>query len=435
MNPVPRWITFAAARWAAPALVAGLLAGAATLASAATLTIACGSSGSDLALCKRHADTWARQTGNTIKTFSPPNSGTEALALYRQLFAAKSADIDVILIDIVWPGIIKDHLLDLKPYSLGAEAEHFPAIVANNTVNGKLLGMPFYTDTGVLYYRSDLLKKYGFKPPETWDDLTAAATRIQAAERAAGKPDFQGFVFQAKAYEGLSCNALEWVAGWGGGTLVDAAGNITINNPQAAKALNTAASWIGTIAPVGVLNYGEEDARGVFQNGQALFMRSWPYAWAAAQAPDSGIKGKVGVMPLPRGVGDPATTRHAGTLGGWQLAVSRYSRNPEAAASLVMHMTSAAVQKDRAIQGSFNPTRPALYQDPEVIAANDFMAGLVEMLSTAVARPSGLAGVKYPAVSLAFWDAAHEVLTKKTTGEAAVRKLEGKLKLIRREQW
>ena len=140
-------------------------------------------------------------------------------------------------------------------------------------------------------------------------------------------------------------------------------------------------------------------------------------------------------MPLPRGTGDPATTRHAGTLGGWQLAVSRYSRNPEAAASLVLHMTSAAVQKDRAIRGAFNPTRPALYQDPEVIAANEFMAGLIEMLSTAVARPSGLAGVKYPAVSLAFWDAAHEVLTKKTTGEAAVRKLEGKLKLIRRDQW
>jgi len=239
----------------------------------------------------------------------------------------------------------------------------------------------------------------------------------------------------------LSCNAIEWVASFGGGTLVDADGRITINNAAAARALDTAASWIGTIAPVGVLNYGEEDARGVFQNGQALFMRSWPYAWAAAQSADSAIRGKVGVAPLPRGtVGragkdGPGEPRHAGTLGGWQLAVSRYSHHPEAAASLVIHMTSAAVQKDRAIHGSFNPSRPALYKDPEVIAANQFMASLFTMLDSAVARPSGLAGVKYPALSLAFWDATHDVLSKKTTGEAAVRKLEGKLKLIRREQW
>lgn len=419
-------------RWLALPGLALLLASAG--AHAATLTIACGSSGSELAFCKRHADHWAKQNGHTIRTFSPPNNGTEALALYRQLFAAKSADIDVLLVDIIWPGIIKDHLLDLKPYSQGAEAEHFPAVIANNTVAGRLLGMPWYTETGLLYYRSDLLQKYGLKPPETWDDLAAAAAKVQAGERAAGKPDFHGYIFQAKAYEGLSCNAIEWIAGSGGGTLVDTQGNITINNAAAAKALNTAAGWIGTISPVGVLNYGEEDGRGVFQNGGALFLRSWPYVWAPSQSADSLIKGKVGVMALPRGSG-AAGTSHAGTLGGWQLAVSKYSANPAAAASLVLHMTSAEVQKDRAIHGSFNPSRPALYKDPDIIAANAFMAGLFEMLNTAVARPSALAGIKYPAVSLALWDATHDVLSKKTTGEAAVRKLEGKLKLIRRDQW
>ena len=423
-------------------LAALSLAAVAAAAPAATLTIACGSSGSELEFCKRHADAWARQHGHSVRTFSPPNNGTEALALYRQLFAAKSADIDVLLIDVVWPGIIKDHLLDLKPYSQGVEREHFPALIANNTVAGRLLGIPWYTDTGLLYYRTDLLQKYGLKPPDTWADLTAAAARVQAGERAAGHADFFGFVFQAKAYEGLSCNALEWIASHGGGSLIDAAGNITVNNPAAARALNLAASWVGTISPVGVLNYGEEDARGVFQNGRALFMRNWPYAWAPAQAADSLIKGKVGVVALPSGVADGGgavagvgPVSHAGTLGGWQLAVSRYSREPAAAASLVLHMTSAAVQKDRAVNGAFNPSRPALYLDPEIIAANPFMASLAGILGTAVARPSGLAGIKYPAVSLAFWDATHDVLSKKTTGEAAVRKLEGKLKLVRREQW
>ena len=312
-------------------LLAMLLA--TTAVSAATLTIGCGSSGSGLEFCKRHADNWAKQHGHTIRTFSPPNNGTETLALYRQRFAAKSADIDVLMVDIIWPGIIKDHLLDVKPYSGGAENQHFPALIANNTVAGRLLGLPWYTETGLLFYRSDLLKKNGLKAPDTWNDLASAAATVQAGEHAAGKPDFHGYIFQAKAYEGLSCNALAWIAGAGGGMLVDAQGNITINNAAAAKALGWAAGWIGSISPVGVLNYAEEDGRSVFQNGGALFLRSWPYGWATAQSADSLIKGKVGVMALPRGVADASTshasTSHTGTLGGWQLAVSKYSTNQQ----------------------------------------------------------------------------------------------------------
>ena len=138
-------------------------------AHAVEITITCGPSGSDVEFCLKHAQAWAAKTGNTIKNFSPPNSPTEKLALYRQLFAAKSSDIDVVQIDTVWPGLLKDHLLDLKPYSKGVEAQHFPAIIANNSVNGKLLGMPWYTDAGLLYYRSDLLKKYGLRLPQTWE--------------------------------------------------------------------------------------------------------------------------------------------------------------------------------------------------------------------------------------------------------------------------
>ena len=416
-----------------PLAVAGLVLAAAPAAQAATITIACGASAAEVESCMKHAETWARRSGHTVRNYSQPGSATAALAVYRQLFAAKSSDIDIVRVDIIWPGILKDHLLDLKPYSRGSEAEHFPAIVANNTVAGRLVGMPWYTDTGLLYYRTDLLQKYGLKPPLTWDELATTAAKVQAGERAAGQKDFQGFVFQAKSGESLTCNAVEWIASYGGGRLVDERGEITVNNPAAVRALTAAAGWVGSISSVGVLNYAEEDARGVFQNGQALFMRNWPYAWSLAQSPDSVVKGKVGVSPLPMGTGEGA--RHAGTLGGWQLAVSRYSRAPEAAADLVMYMTSAAVQKDRAIRFSFNPTRPALYEDAEVVAANTFMAGLLTTFKESVARPSGLAGIKYPAVSLALTDAAHDVLARKTTPEAALRKLEGKLKLVRREQW
>ena len=409
-----------------------LALGAAFGVQAATITVACGGTGPDFEFCKRHAEQWAQKTGNTVKMFSQPSSTTDSLALYRQLFAAKSSDIDVIMVDIVWPGVIKDHLIDLKPYSKGAEKDHFPAIVASNTVGGKLLGMPWFTDAGLLFYRKDLLDKYGLKPPETWEDLAAAAKKVQDGERAAGSPDFQGLVFQGKAYEGLSCNALEWVSSYGGGTIVDAKGDITINNPGAAKALTTMASWIGTIAPNGVLNYAEEDARGVFQNGKAVFMRNWPYAWALSQAPDSPIKGKVGVMPLPKGGADG---RHAATLGGWQLAVSKYSKSPDAAAALVMFMTSEEIEKDRAIKGSYNPTRPALYKDKDVLAASPFMGQLSDVFTNAVARPATATGLKYPEVSQAFWDATHDVLSKKTSAEDSLKRLEGRLKQVKRSGW
>jgi len=407
--------------------------GAALSAQAATITISCGSNAADVEYCGKYAEEWGKKNGHTVKMYSPPASTTDNLALLRQQFAAKSADLDVIMIDVVWPGVIKDHLVDLKKYSKGAESKHFPAIVANNTVDGKLLGMPWFTDAGLLFYRKDLVEKYGLKAPNTWEELTAAATKIQEGERKAGSADFQGFVFQAKAYEGLTCDALEWVASFGGGEIVDKAGNITINNPGAAKALDTVASWIGTIAPSGVLNYGEEDARGVWQNGKSAFMRNWPYAWSLGQAPDSPIKGKIGVAALPAGSGPGA--KKAATLGGWQLAVSKYSKNIDAAASLALYMTSPEVQKKRAVGGSYNPTIPELYKDKDILAANPFMGELLDVFTNAVARPATATGLKYPEVSNAFWDAAHDVLEKKSTGAEAVKKLEGKLKQIKRTAW
>jgi len=415
---------------------AALLAAATPLmmagAQAATVTISCGSVGQDFEFCKKHTEEWARKTGHQVKLFTIPNSTTDILALFRQMFAAKSTDLDVINVDVVWPGVIKDHLLDLKPYSKGIEKEHFPAIVNNNTVDGKLLAMPWFTDAGLMFYRKDLLEKYGIKAPQTWEEMAVAARKIQDGERAAGNADFQGFVFQAKAYEGLTCDAVEWISSYNGGNIVNDKGEITVNNPNAAKALKTAASWIGSIAPQGVLNYAEEEARGVFQNGNAAFMRNWPYAWSLGNGADSKIKGKIGVMPLPKGGEDG---KNAATLGGWQLSVSKYSKNPEAAASLVMYMTSPEVQKERAIKGSYNPTIASLYKDKAVLDANPFFGSLYEVFTSAVPRPATATGAKYPEVSAAFWNATHDVLSGKASAEDSLKKLEAKLKQVKRNKW
>jgi trehalose/maltose transport system substrate-binding protein len=398
-------------------------------ANAETISISCGAVGAELKLCKEAAEAWGEKTGHQIQVISTPSSSTERLALYQQLLAAGASDIDVFQVDIIWPGILGNHFIDLKEYSGGAEKENFPAIIENNTVDGRLVAMPWFTDAGVLYYRKDLLEKHGEEPPQTWAALAASAQKIKDAERAEGNDKMWGFVFQGKAYEGLTCDALEWVTSHNGGTIVDADGKVTINNEGAIAAIDQAGSWIKNIAPEGVLNYAEEEARGVFQSGNAVFMRNWPYAWSLAQGPDSAIKDKVGVVALPKGGEDG---RHAATLGGWNLAVSKYSKHPEIAAELVMYLTGPEEQKRRAVVGSYNPTIASLYKDQEVLDANPFFGDLYETFVNAVPRPSTPTGTKYNQVSNEFWNAVHAVLSGKTNAADSLAQLESSLNRMSR---
>ncbi len=398
----------------------------------AVLSISCGAVGQELEVCRAGARIWERRTGHTVRLVSTPNSSSERLALYQQLLAARTRDVDVLQIDVVWPGVLAPHLLDLAPHAAGRMEAHFPALVTNNTVNGRLAAMPWFSDAPVLYYRKDLLDKYRLPPPRTWRQLTETAQRVQDAERAAGNDRLWGFVWQGRAYEGLTCNALEWIASHGGGSIVEADGRISIDNPNAAQALTLAASWVGTISPAGVLNYTEEEARGVFQSGYAVFMRNWPYAWPLVNSEDSPVRGRVSVAPMPAG----EKGFSAATLGGWQLAVSRYSAHPEIAVDLVMHLTGLAEQERRAIAAAINPTIPSLYKVPAVQSAIPFHAALAESFQRSVPRPSAVTGHRYNRVSTAFQYAVHAVLSGQSDASTALRSLKRSLmRLSRGEQW
>lgn len=413
------------------AAAAWLLAGAA---AAETLTLACGSVGQDVEQCRAGAEAWGKKTGHTVKVVPAPADASEQLTLYQQQLAAGSTDIDIYRVDVVWPGLLAGHLVDLTPLVPQEElALHFPAMVENNRVGGKLVALPWYTDAGLLYYRKDLLEKHGQKPPTTWQELATVARAVQEAERKAGNDKLVGFVFQAKASESLTCNALEWVDSFGGGTVVDGAGQVTINNPQAVEALKTAASWVDGIAPKGVLNYDEEGARGVFQSGNAVFMRNWPYAWALANDEKSPIKGKVGVMALPKG---GAGGKSTGTLGGWGLAVSKYSKNPKLAVELVRYLTGPEEQKRRALAIASNPTIMSLYKDAEVLKANPFFGSLNDTFMSAVARPAKVTGSQYTRVSSDFRNAVHQVLSGKQPADKALAELQRKLeRASRKGKW
>jgi trehalose/maltose transport system substrate-binding protein len=419
---------------AAGAFLAAATVAAGSSAEAETISISCGAVGLELKVCQDGVAIWSKKTGHQVNVVSTPNSATERLALYQQILAAGSADIDVFQIDVIWPGTLANHFVDLKSHvPADVLGSHFPAIVENNTVGGKLVAMPWYTDAGLLFYRKDLLDAAGKQPPQTWEEMSALAKELQDKARGEGNERMWGYVFQGKAYEGLTCNGLEWIDSFGGGQIVDDAGNITVNNEKAAAALGWAASAVGAIAPEGVLNYSEEESRGVFQSGNAVFMRNWPYAWALSQAEDSPIKGKVGVVPLPKGGVDG---KHTGALGGWQLAVSKYSRHGEIAIDLVRHLTSAEEQKRRAIQGSYNPTIKTLYQDQEILAAVPFFGTLYETFTSAVARPSQVTGGKYNQMSSEFFNAVHQVLSKQQQPEQALAALEKRLdRLSRGGRW
>jgi trehalose/maltose transport system substrate-binding protein len=388
-----------------------------------TIRFAGDSSGTGGAFIKALCDEWSQKTGNKVEIISRPQDASATLQQYQQYWAAKSGDVDAYQIDVIWQSIAGPHAVDLKKYYKEDEiSQHFPRIIENNTVNGKLVSIPWFTDAGVLYYRTDLLEKYGYKePPKTWEELADMAKKIQDGERKAGKPDFQGFVFQGKASESVTCNALEWVYSFGGGVIIEPDKKVTINNPNAIKALDTARSWVGSISPAGVVTYGEEEARNVWQAGNAAFMRNWPYAYALGQDPKSAIAGKFDVTVLPKG-GDNG--KNAACLGGWNLMVSAYSKNPDAAADLVKYLDSAEAQKKRAIDLSLLPTLPALYADPEVLAKNAWFKNMLDVFKNAVARPSTVTGADYNQLSTAFFQNVNKVLTGGESGKDAVQQVE-----------
>jgi trehalose/maltose transport system substrate-binding protein len=288
-----------------------------------------------------------------------------------------------------------------------------------------------FADAPALYYRKDLLDKYGKPVPKSWSGMATTANAIMDGERKAGNAKMWGFVFQGASYEGLTCDALEWIASHGGGHVVEPDGTISVDNPKAEKALEQVKSWIGSIAPPGVLSYQEEESRGVWQSGNAVFMRNWPYAYALGNGEDSPIKGKFDAVPLPAGEGgEPAAT-----LGGWALAVSKYSKHRKDAIELALFLTSAHAQKYRALESSRLPTLRSLYDDPEIGEKQPIIPRWKKVLESAVARPTAATGSKYNEVSSDFWTAVHNTLSGEDSAAGNLELLKAQLADLERGGW
>ncbi|MEI2300689.1 ABC transporter substrate-binding protein [Ensifer sp. MJa1] len=405
---------------------------AADAAAAAEISLAANTTGKNVNFIREQLAIFEKETGHKVSLVTMPPSSSEQFSQYRLWLAAGNKDVDVYQTDVVWAPQLADQFVDLSEAAKDVVGQHFPSIIASQTVNGRLVALPAFTDAPALYYRKDLLEKYGKVPPKTWDELAEIAKEIQEKERAAGQADLWGYVFQGNAYEGLTCNALEWIKSSGGGQIVEPDGTISINNEKAAAAIDRIKGWVGTISPQGVLAYQEEESRGVWQTGNSVFMRNWPYAYALGNGDDSAVKGKFAVAPLPTATdGDQPSS----TLGGWNVAVSKYSDDQEAAIALAKFLSSAEVQKRRAIELSNLPTVAALYDDAEVAKAQPFMPAWKPIFESAVPRPSAVTKVKYNEVSAKFWGAVHNSLSGNGTAAENLELLEIELTEMKGDSW
>jgi len=337
---------------------------------------------------------------------------------YVTKLSAGDTSVDVFTIDIIWPpefGAAK-WTLPLDEYFTKAEQDKFlPGPLAGNKWEGKLYSIPFYTDAGLLFYRKDILDKYGKKPPKTWDEV------ISLSKELVGKDGIEmGITFQGNQYEGLVCDVLEIMRG-NGGDVLDGK-KVVINSANNVEAIKIMRSLVEQkIAPEGVTTYKEAESLRPFLEGKSLFMRNWPYAWAQAQnSAESKIKNKVGVVSVPIG---PKGSKPSATLGGWNIAINGNipKDRKDAAVTFAKWMTSDEAEKINALIGSRLPTRKALYEDADVLKANPHWKDFYSVFVNATPRPIY---PSYPKISDAMQINVHKAITGQITAEEAVKNMQ-----------
>jgi multiple sugar transport system substrate-binding protein len=318
-----------------------------------------------------------RDSGLRVRRETLPAASDEQHLFYAINLQARSSDFDVFALDVVWVAEFAraGWLRDLSPL-LGERAREdlFPGALAAAMWDGRLYALPWFIDAGVLYYRSDLLEAHGITPPQTWQELTAAAHAITRDH-----PGLYGFVWQGKQYEGLVCNAMEFV--WSHGGEIPAAGPAMAPAERGLEFMR--ALVVDGVTPELVSTLTEEPSRVIFGQGRALFLRNWPYAWKLFEREGSPVRSKVGVSRLPHAPGSAS----AATLGGWQLGVNAFSTRPQAAERLAAFLTSPQAHKALALAYGYSPPRRSLFADPELAASQPFLASLREVFETARPRP------------------------------------------------
>ncbi len=376
-----------------------------------------------------------KETGFGLRNLvGVPENTLDQLALTRKLLQEGASGPDVLDIDVTWLGALQSDLLDLRPYFAAEMSSMSPGLASSYVVGGKLVAIPYQIHAGSLVYRADLLREYGYvQPPKTWNELEHMAARIQAGERAKGRTNFWGYVWPGAAAESLTCNALEWQVGEGGGRIIERDATISVNNPGAIRAWQRAKHWVGWISPPSVPEYREVDAANLFNSGRAAFARTWvsePAVLSTSRSSSLRIQplaselssGDAGFTTMPGG-----SLATASTLGGLGLSISKYSAHPREDGALIRFLLRKQFESWQATTTP-KSTQVVVYDLSPMRDGRTNAASLSPAM--VVDRPSSVAANSYEQVSRAYFEAVHAVLTGERSAPEAAAGLEKNLAAI-----
>ncbi|MDX2230169.1 MAG: ABC transporter substrate-binding protein [Leptolyngbyaceae cyanobacterium bins.349] len=312
-----------------------------------------------------------------------PNQVNLLEDMYTTAFLLGNSPYDLVNMDVIWTPkfAAAGWLMDLTNDVTEAELAAFsPADVEGGKYAGRLYRLPVRSDAGMLYYRKDLLDAAGFDPPRTFEEIERIAQALQAQ-----KAVRWGYLWQGKQYEGAAAMFVEVLKGFGGFWVNPDTLDVGLDRPEALKAIEFLQNTIRQgISPPGVTTYVEEDVRRIFQNGDAAFMRNWPYAWPLMNTAASPVNGKIGIIPM---VGSQTTQDRGACLGGWGLGIAKTSKHKQEALEAIRFITSDTIQKQFILNSGYVPSQRRLFNDPQVVAQYSHYPDLLNVVDQAVLRP------------------------------------------------
>ncbi|MEB3336896.1 MAG: ABC transporter substrate-binding protein, partial [Leptolyngbyaceae bacterium] len=302
-----------------------------------------------------------------INLVEGPSSPDSLEDLYTSAFLLGGSPYDLVYMDVTWAPkfAAAGWLVNLdRQFSASELAEFLPGNLNGGRYEGGLYRIPFRSDVGVLYYRRDLLEQAGYKPPETFTELVQISQSLQ--KQGAAK---WGYLWQGRQYEGSAAMFVEILEGFGGFWLNPDTREVGLNQPAAIQAVEFLRSTIEQgISPPGVVTYREEDTRYLFQAGEAVFLRNWPYVWPLANGDDSPVKGKIALKPMVHSSGYSS----GACQGGWGLGIAKTSPYPDQSLKAVKFLTNAASQRQFSLANGYLPSRRSLFLDPQIVAKYNY---------------------------------------------------------------
>ncbi|WP_026793736.1 MULTISPECIES: ABC transporter substrate-binding protein [Planktothrix] len=315
-----------------------------------------------------------------LEVVKAPNNSNLVEDLYTSAYLLGDSPYDLVYMDVVWvqkfaaAGWLEDLTKKVDPQKL---TDYIQGDVQGGKYQNKLYRMPFRTDVGMLYYRTDLLEKAGLKPPKTFQDLLTTSQTLQDQNLARW-----GYVWQGKQYEGLAAMFTEILQGYGGFWVNPETQAIGLDAPESIEAVKFLRQTIKQgISPPGVTTYAEEETRRLFESGNTVFLRNWPYVYALAS--NSPIAGKYGIQPMVHLPGKQS----GACLGGWGFGISKSSKNQREAWQVIEYFNQPDIQRQYFLETGYVPSRKSLFTDDTLVTKYNYLPDLLQGAENAVLRP------------------------------------------------